>query len=370
MTAIWNALVPDRNRALEEHLDAILTDLVDGGHMKPAVGDTRTAKSAGPRRRVWLTLRSCNPWRIGSGASARPGARGGRGSGGDPAALTRCVSLASGSRGRRSALALADLLHGRDVSTLTTSFEDIWKMSLRVLDDIKVGPAATCARRVPRLALALTRRQGHPDDHGRSAGIGPHGRRHAVPHAGRDHRPRVRSRAGKRAPGWGPGSPPPRPAQADGTAAEPANCHASLQTIQRGQTERLLETVVPFLLDRGVFSDAEVAPAGLRTVTLGAAAAVLIHAARVASPVAAAAAAQDVRRLSLDTLCKLCQRSGKRIKPYVANIVATLLEALSALEPQALNYLSFHVDKFDLTHDQVCLGGGFGAGGLPLGHMP
>jgi len=70
-----------------------------------------------------------------------------------------------------------------------------------------------------------------------------------------------------------------------------------------------------------------------------------------------AAGAQDVRRLSLDTLCKLCQRSGKRIKPFVPSIVATLLEALSALEPQALNYLSFHVDKFDLTHDQVCMRG-------------
>jgi len=54
-----------------------------------------------------------------------------------------CVDRCS--RGSRSALALADLLHGRDINTLTTSFEDIWKMSLRVLDDIKVRPNATCA---------------------------------------------------------------------------------------------------------------------------------------------------------------------------------------------------------------------------------
>ena len=62
---------------------------------------------------------------------------------------------------------------------------------------------------------------------------------------------------------------------------------------------------------------------------------------------------QDVRRLSLDTLCKLCQHAGRLIRPFIPDVVATLIEALSALEPQALNYLTFHVDKFDMSSEQV-----------------
>ena len=55
----------------------------------------------------------------------------------------------------------------------------------------------------------------------------------------------------------------------------------------------------------------------------------------------------------MDTLCKLCQRSGALIRPYIAEVVATLVEALSALEPQVLSYLTFHVDKLDVSADQV-----------------
>ena len=44
------------------------------------------------------------------------------------------------------------------------------------------------------------------------------------------------------------------------------------------------------------------------------------------------------------------------IRPFVPDVVSTLIEALSALEPQALNYLTFHVDKYDLSAEQVWLG--------------
>ena len=52
MTAIWNALVPDRNRALEEHFNAILTDLVGVGRMTRSLRGTRAAKSVGATSRL------------------------------------------------------------------------------------------------------------------------------------------------------------------------------------------------------------------------------------------------------------------------------------------------------------------------------
>ncbi|KAI9222168.1 proteasome stabiliser-domain-containing protein [Blastocladiella britannica] len=39
--------------------------------------------------------------------------------------------------------------------------------------------------------------------------------------------------------------------------------------------------------------------------------------------------------------------------PLVPSIVTALLEALSALEPQVMNYISFHVHKYDMTTEQL-----------------
>ena len=95
-----------------------------------------------------------------------------------------------------SALALADLMIGRDVSTMETSFEDIWKMSLRILDDIKV-----------RLAL-VSYRNSRPAPHpapgpcaATHIGIGEGCGRLTLPAAGRDHRPSLRPCSGTRAMG-------------------------------------------------------------------------------------------------------------------------------------------------------------------------
>ena len=37
--------------------------------------------------------------------------------------------------------------------------------------------------------------------------------------------------------------------------------------------------------------------------------------------------------------------------PHAAELVGTLVESLSELEPQSLNYMSFHVDKYDVSRD-------------------
>ena len=42
---------------------------------------------------------------------------------------------------------------------------------------------------------------------------------------------------------------------------------------------------------------------------------------------------------------KLCKTSGVLLKPHITNIISILLESLSSLEPQAINYLSFHTDS-------------------------
>ena len=95
-----------------------------------------------------------------------------------------------------SALALADLMIGSDVRTMETSFEDIWKMSLRILDDIKVCLAlVSCTKRMPAP---------HPAP-GPCApmhlGIGASCGRDTLPAAGRDHRPSLRPCSGTRAMG-------------------------------------------------------------------------------------------------------------------------------------------------------------------------
>lgn len=63
--------------------------------------------------------------------------------------------------------------------------------------------------------------------------------------------------------------------------------------------------------------------------------------------------AKDVRQFSLQTIIKLCKKGGVLLKPHVADLVTTLLESLSDLEPQMVNYLSFHADKYGVTQEQL-----------------
>lgn len=82
--------------------------------------------------------------------------------------------------------------------------------------------------------------------------------------------------------------------------------------------ERILNIMVPYLLDKGLLSGAE-----------------------------------DVRKFSLATVTTLCKKSGKFLKPHITKIVFTLLDGMSSLEPQLLNYLSFHADKYEISAEQL-----------------
>ena len=52
----------------------------------------------------------------------------------------------------------------------------------------------------------------------------------------------------------------------------------------------------------------------------------------------------EVRSVSVQTLVKLCRSGGAMVRPHLGTLVPALLEALSGLEHQALNYTSVRVD--------------------------
>ncbi|XP_046357928.2 proteasome adapter and scaffold protein ECM29-like isoform X1 [Haliotis rufescens] len=51
----------------------------------------------------------------------------------------------------------------------------------------------------------------------------------------------------------------------------------------------------------------------------------------------------EVRAIGLSTLLQISKNAGALMKPHIPVLVAALLEAVSGLEPQVMNYLSFHV---------------------------
>uniref|UniRef100_A0AAY4AG20 Ecm29 proteasome adaptor and scaffold n=1 Tax=Denticeps clupeoides TaxID=299321 RepID=A0AAY4AG20_9TELE len=53
----------------------------------------------------------------------------------------------------------------------------------------------------------------------------------------------------------------------------------------------------------------------------------------------------EVRSLSIQTLVKVSKTAGSRLKPHAARLIPALLEALSVLEPQVLNYLSLRATE-------------------------
>jgi len=48
----------------------------------------------------------------------------------------------------------------------------------------------------------------------------------------------------------------------------------------------------------------------------------------------------EVRALSINTLVKISKSAGAMLKPHAPKLIPALLESLSVLEPQVLNYLS------------------------------
>ncbi|XP_072904697.1 proteasome adapter and scaffold protein ECM29 [Hemitrygon akajei] len=63
----------------------------------------------------------------------------------------------------------------------------------------------------------------------------------------------------------------------------------------------------------------------------------------IISPVA------EVRSISIDTLVKISKNAGPLLKPHAARLIPTLLESLSVLEPQVLNYLSLRATEQEKT---------------------
>ncbi|XP_010795863.1 proteasome adapter and scaffold protein ECM29 [Notothenia coriiceps] len=53
----------------------------------------------------------------------------------------------------------------------------------------------------------------------------------------------------------------------------------------------------------------------------------------------------EVRSLSIQTLVKISKTAGARLKPHAARLIPALLEALTTLEPQVLNYLSLRATE-------------------------
>lgn len=53
----------------------------------------------------------------------------------------------------------------------------------------------------------------------------------------------------------------------------------------------------------------------------------------------------DIRKLVLHTIVKISKNAGGLLKPHIPILVASLLESLSTLEPQQLNYLSLQLQK-------------------------
>ncbi|KAJ3206273.1 hypothetical protein HDU67_008289 [Dinochytrium kinnereticum] len=191
MKSIWRSLVKEPKKTIDEHFERILADVLSG------LSD-----------RLWRTREA-------------------------------------------SCLALADLIHGRELTQVESRLEEIWSLCFQRLDDIKesvrVAAFTTC-----KTLTSMTVKY----------------------------------------------------------------CDPSVVSVSDGQ--KITNIVVPLFLKKGLTSSAE-----------------------------------DVRRFSLSTILKICKKGGVLLKPHISDIVTTLLEGLSSMEPQVMNYLTFHIDKYNITQEQL-----------------
>lgn len=56
---------------------------------------------------------------------------------------------------------------------------------------------------------------------------------------------------------------------------------------------------------------------------------------------------------SIQTLVKISKTAGARLKPHAARLIPALLEALSTLEPQVLNYLSLRATEQEKVTSRI-----------------
>ncbi|KAG0347308.1 hypothetical protein BG005_000251 [Podila minutissima] len=93
-------------------------------------------------------------------------------------------------------------------------------------------------------------------------------------------------------------------------------CDPKHVTVAEGQ--RVLDIMVPFLLTKGLLSGAE-----------------------------------EVSKFSLTTVLKICKQAGPLLRTHISAIVVALLEGLTSMEPQMMNYLSFHTEKYQVSQEQL-----------------
>ncbi|KAG0376841.1 hypothetical protein BGX24_007138 [Mortierella sp. AD032] len=93
-------------------------------------------------------------------------------------------------------------------------------------------------------------------------------------------------------------------------------CDPKHVTAAEGQ--RVLDIIIPFLVGKGLLSNAE-----------------------------------EVSKFSLTTILKICKQAGPLLRSHITVIVAALLEGLTSMEPQMMNYLSFHTEKYQVSQEQL-----------------
>ncbi|TPX72617.1 hypothetical protein CcCBS67573_g05715 [Chytriomyces confervae] len=93
-------------------------------------------------------------------------------------------------------------------------------------------------------------------------------------------------------------------------------CDPTVVSVKAGQ--EIMDIVMPFFLTKGLGSKAE-----------------------------------DVAKFSLATVLKITKKGGVLLKPHLTELISTLLESLSQLEPQVLSYLTFHTASYNITQEQL-----------------
>lgn len=61
----------------------------------------------------------------------------------------------------------------------------------------------------------------------------------------------------------------------------------------------------------------------------------------------------DVRRLSITTVMKLVKGAGAAIRPQMPDLVSCMLESLSSLEDQRLNYVELHAERVGFSQEKL-----------------
>lgn len=61
----------------------------------------------------------------------------------------------------------------------------------------------------------------------------------------------------------------------------------------------------------------------------------------------------DVRRLSINTVMKLVKGAGATIRPQMPDLVGCMLESLSSLEDQRLNYAELHAERVGISQEKL-----------------